>query len=193
MFWRPHFPSFEQPYSDRSVEDYIARTTRMPVVESSVYGYQNGHTMIKEERVIWEEQHNMHGNRYNYSFPSGIHQGYRAPEAQKKVHFVERDRTTEVKDKKFHNEDDSFIQRNNKSNMYGNPSKYNFPSGYHHGSPPPEAQNKAHFVEHDRTTEVGRKEKHKVSEEKVDNEADNFIKRKHKNFELAKMDTFKVY
>ncbi|KAK6795093.1 hypothetical protein RDI58_008546 [Solanum bulbocastanum] len=194
MFWRPHWPSFEQPYSDRSVEDYIARTTRMPVVESSVYGHQNGHTMIKEERVIWEEQHNMHGNRYNYSFPSGgIHQGYRAAEAQKKVHFVERDRTTEVKDKKFHNEDDSFIQRNNNSNMYVNRSKYNFPSGYHHGSPPPEAQKKAHFVEHDRTTEVGRKEKHKVSEEKVDNEADNFIKRKHKNFELSKMDTFKVY
>uniref|UniRef100_A0A3Q7FRZ7 Uncharacterized protein n=1 Tax=Solanum lycopersicum TaxID=4081 RepID=A0A3Q7FRZ7_SOLLC len=251
MFWRPHCPSFEQPYSDRAVEDFIARATRMPVVESSVHGYRNGHTMIKEERVIWEEQHNMHGNRYNYSFPRGIHQGYRAPEAQKKVHFVERDKTTETTEKKFHNEDDSFIQRNNKSNMYGSPSKYNFPSGYHYRSPPPEAQKKAHFVERDRTTEatekkfdneddsfiqrnnksnmygnpskynfpsayhhrsppteaqkkahfvepdktteVGRKEKHKVSEEKVDNEADNFIKRKHKNFELAKMDTFKVY
>ena len=32
-------------------------------------------------------------------------------------------------------------------------------------------------MEHERTIEVNRKEKHKVSEEKVDNEVVNFIKR----------------
>ena len=42
---------------------------------------------------------------------------------------------------------------------------------------PPEAKKIAHFVEHERTIEVNRKEKHKVSEEKVDNEVVNFIKR----------------
>lgn len=191
MFWKSSCPSFEQPYSERTAEDYIART-RMPVVESPVYAYPDGHIMIKERRDICEEQHNMYGNRYN-NFPSGKHQGYRAPEAQKKVHFVECDKRTEVTEKKFDNEDDSFIQRNHKNNMYGNRYKYNFPSGYRHGSPAPEAQKKAHFVERDKTTEVGRNGKHEVTEEKVDNEADSFIKRKHKNFELAKMDTFKVY
>ena len=42
---------------------------------------------------------------------------------------------------------------------------------------PPEAKKIAHFVEHERTIEVNRKEKHKVSEEKVDNEVVNFMKR----------------
>lgn len=193
MFRKSGFPFFEQPYLERSAEDYTARTTRMPVVESAVYRYPNGqHIMIKEESFI-HEQSSMYGSRYNCNFPSSIHQRYRAPEAQKKVHFVECDKATEIPAKRVDNEDGSFIQRNQKNNMYGNKYKYNFPSEYRHASPAPEAQKKAHFVEHDKTIEGGRKGKHEVTEEKVDDEADSFIKRKHKNFELAKMDTFKVY
>ncbi|KAF3634011.1 hypothetical protein FXO38_22715 [Capsicum annuum] len=266
MYWISRGLSFEQPYSERSGEDYIAGRTRMPVVESAVYRYPNGQVMIKEERVVFEEQRNMSGNWYKYDFPSGNHHGYRAPEAHKKVHFAELDKTTgvgrngkyEATGEKFENKDDSFIQRNHKNNMNGNQYKYNFPSGYRYGSPDPEAQKKAHFVEGDKTnevgrngkrevtdekvenndsfmqrnhmnmmygnqykynfpsgylhespapeaqkkaqfverdkvTEVGRNGKHEVTEDKVDNEADSFIKRKLKSFELAKMDTFKVY
>ncbi|MCD7464773.1 hypothetical protein HAX54_053402 [Datura stramonium] len=193
MYWRSLCPSVEQPYSERSGEDYIARRTRMPLVESAVYRYPNAHIMINEERNVCEEQRSMYGNYCRYNFPSGNHHGYCAPEAQKKVHFVECDKTTEVAEEKFDNEDDSFIQRNHKNNMHGNQYKHNFPSRYHHSYPAPQAQKKAHFVEFGKTAEVGRNGKQEVTEEKVDNEADSFIKRKHKSFELAKMDTFKVY
>ena len=65
-----------------------------------------------------EEQHHMHGNLYNYNFSTEeIHQRYRAPEAQKNVHFVESNRRTEVIEKKFHNEYYRFIKTNNNSNM----------------------------------------------------------------------------
>ncbi|KAJ8553938.1 hypothetical protein K7X08_024616 [Anisodus acutangulus] len=170
MYWRSRCPSIEQPYSDRSAEDYIA------------------HMIIKEERVICEEQGNMYGNRYNYNFPSGYHHGYCAREAHKKVHFVEPDQTTEFRRNGKYEVTEEKVD-NHKSNMNGNRYKYNFPSGYR----APEAQKKAHFLECDKTTEVCKNGKQEVTEEKIDNEADSFIKRKHKNFELAKMDTFKVY
>ncbi|CAN4088057.1 unnamed protein product [Withania somnifera] len=200
MYWISRSPSVEQPYWERSGEDYIAHRERTPVVGSAVYRYPNGRIMIKEDRIASEEQRSMPGNWYKCSFPSGNQHAYRAPEAQKKVHFAELDRKTEVgrnekyevTEEKVENRDDSFIQRNHNNNMYGNQYKYNFPIGYRHGSPAPEAQKKAHFVESEKTTEVERKGKH-TTEEKVDNEADSFIKRKHKAFELAKMDTFKVY
>lgn len=126
-----------QPNWEKSIEDYLARRTRMErmqVVESAMFEYPNAHFKIKEERAS-EEPGNMYWNRYNHSFPSGYHHASRAPETHKKVHFVECDKTTEV----------------------------------------------------------DRNGKYEVTEEKVDNEADSFIQRKHKTFELAKMDTFKVY
>lgn len=54
----------------------------------------------------------------------------------------------------------------------------------------PAAHKRVHFVENDKITEVDKKKKREVREERsVDTEADGFIKQKHKNFELAKWAT----
>ncbi|KAI3759431.1 hypothetical protein L6452_07241 [Arctium lappa] len=64
---------------------------------------------------------------------------------------------------------------------------------HRHGSKEPRKQ--VHFVEHEeRVTEfVDSNGNRKVHKESVDNEADGFIQRKHKNFELNKFGTFNSY
>nr|GLL18591.1 hypothetical protein A4A49_06396 [Ipomoea trifida] len=50
-----------------------------------------------------------------------------------------------------------------------------------------------HFVEYQKTTEINNNDDKQLHQHKsfdIETEADIFIKRKHKNFELAKMDTF---
>ncbi|KAF1002968.1 hypothetical protein AG4045_030344 [Apium graveolens] len=63
------------------------------------------------------------------------------------------------------------------------------------GHAPQARKGRVHFAEHDTTTEVvdrknGRLEVHQDS---IDEEADGFIRLKHKNFELSKWETFKGY
>ncbi|KAK4438547.1 hypothetical protein Salat_0189100 [Sesamum alatum] len=65
--------------------------------------------------------------------------------------------------------------------------------GNHHHQPP-ELHKKVHFVKQESSTDVGRDGKRHVYEEKsIDVEAEGFIQQHHKNFELSKWDTFKVY
>nr|GMC50604.1 hypothetical protein A4A49_06396 [Ipomoea batatas] len=66
-----------------------------------------------------------------------------------------------------------------------------FCPGNHHV---PEPHKKAvHFVEYQKATEINNNDDKQLHQHKsfdIETEADIFIKRKHKNFELAKMDTF---
>ncbi|KAL2243668.1 UNVERIFIED_CONTAM: hypothetical protein Sindi_0484800 [Sesamum indicum] len=68
----------------------------------------------------------------------------------------------------------------------------NFRGSHQHH--PHELHKKVHFVEQESVTEVGRDRKCEVYQEKsIDVEAEGFIQQHHKNFELSKWDTFKVY
>lgn len=153
-----------------------------------MYPYPN---MIIQERVVCEEEP---GNQYGY---------YYAPEVHKEYHFVEFDDEFGNRNKhyiptgygheyqapKVHEK----IQFVEFDDQYGNHYKHNNPNGYRCEYQTPEVHQKVQFAELDRTTEVNRNGKYEVIEERVDVEADSFIQRKHKNFELAKMETRKFY
>lgn len=138
-------------------------------------GNQYGYYYAPEVHFV--EFDDEYGNRnkhhiptgYRHHNPTGYRHEYQAPEVHEKIQFVEFD------------------------DQYGNHYKHNNPNGYRCEYQTPEVHQKVQFAELDRTTEVNRNGKYEVIEERVDVEADSFIQRKHKNFELAKMETRKFY
>lgn len=132
-----HYPSRDDPSWDTAPEEYVTRhmrTERTPVVRGGRYQYPDAQMITKGRIIFDEDQIGCYGSSHQ------------------------------------------------------TPSVF-YPGNHH----VPEAHKKVHFVEYQKTTEINNNEK-QVHEEKFDieTEADIFIKRKHKNFELAKMDTFMI-